>query len=97
VTAPARQRVDVWLWHARFTKSRALATKLVSEGGVRLVRDGASRQLEKPSVEVQPGDTLMFPLRGTLMAVKVEAIGARRGPPTEARRLYRELDAGGFA
>ena len=70
MTAPARQRVDIWLWHARFTKSRALATKLVTEGGVRLMRDGASRQLEKPSVEVKPGDALVFPLRGALRAVK---------------------------
>jgi ribosome-associated heat shock protein Hsp15 len=97
VTPPPRQRVDVWLWHARFTKSRALATRLVSEGGVRLMRDGASRQLEKPSVEVQPGDTLMFPLGGTLKAVKVESISPRRGPAPEARALYVELDAGGFA
>ena len=97
MTAPLRRRVDIWLWHARFTKSRALATKLVSEGGVRLMRNGASRQLERASTEVQPGDTLMFPLRGTLRAVKVEAIGARRGPPAEALGLYRELDAGGFA
>lgn len=97
MSAPARQRVDVWLWYARFTKSRALATKLVGEGGVRLVRDGASRQLEKASVEVQAGDALMFQFRGGMKAVKVEAIGIRRGPPAEARALYSELDAGGVA
>ena len=91
------QRVDIWLWHARFTKSRAAATRLVGEGGVRLMRDGSSRQLEKPSVEVQTGDALMFPLGGALRAVKVEAIGARRGPPAEARGLYSELDADALA
>jgi ribosome-associated heat shock protein Hsp15 len=97
VTAPLRQRVDIWLWHARFTKSRAAATRLVSEGGVRLVRDGASRQLEKPSVEVQPGDALLFPLRSALKAVRVEAISPRRGPAAEARGLYSELDAPSIA
>ena len=97
MNAAPRQRVDIWLWHARFTKSRAAATRLVSEGGVRLLREGASRQLEKPSVEVQPGDALMFPLHGALKAVRIEAIGARRGPATEARRLYSELDAPGVA
>ena len=70
---------------------------MVSEGGVRLMRDGSSRQLEKPSVEIQAGDTLMFPLRGTMKMVKVEAIGARRGPAVEAKGLYRELDADAFA
>ncbi|MFT3728803.1 MAG: RNA-binding S4 domain-containing protein [Terricaulis sp.] len=97
MTAAGRQRVDVWLWHARFTKSRALATKLVAEGGLRLIREGSSRGVEKAWVEVQTGDVLTFPLRGALKAIRVEAVGARRGPPTEARALYSELDAGGVA
>lgn len=86
-----RQRVDVWLWRARFTKTRAAATRLVSEGGVRLIRDGSSRQLEKPSAEVAVGDGLIFPLGASLRAVRVEALGARRGPAAEARMLYADL------
>jgi hypothetical protein len=35
----------------------------------------------------------LFPLRGRLVAIRVEGLGARRGPPTEARLLYSELDA----
>lgn len=35
-----RQRIDVWLFRARFAKTRAAAGRLVSEGGLRLVRDG---------------------------------------------------------
>ena len=97
MSEPMRQRVDVWLWHARFTKTRAGAARLVSEGGVRLLRNGSSRQLEKPASEVQAGDMLMFPLRGGFKAVKVEAIGLRRGPAPEARGLYSELDADAFA
>ncbi|MEZ5959227.1 MAG: S4 domain-containing protein [Hyphomonadaceae bacterium] len=88
-----RQRIDVWLFRARFVKTRAAASRLVVEGGVRLVHDGVPRRLEKPSVEVAPGDTLMFSRQGKLIAVEVKALGARRGPPTEARALYRELDA----
>ena len=32
----SNQRLDKWLWSARFFKSRALATKLLSAGRVRL-------------------------------------------------------------
>lgn len=93
----ARQRIDVWLFRARFAKTRAAATRLVAEGGVRIIHDGLPRRLEKPSVEVAPGDTLMFPRDGKLLAIRVKALGARRGPATEARSLYSELDAEAFA
>lgn len=85
-----RQRVDVWLWRARFAKTRAAASRLVSEGGVRLIRDGASRQLEKPSVEVAVGDGLIFPHGSGLRTVRVAGLAARRGPAAEARALYAE-------
>lgn len=88
-----RQRVDVWLFRARFAKTRAAAARLISEGGVRLVHHGVPRRLEKPSAEVEPGDALLLPRRSKLVAIKVEAVGARRGPPAEARTLYSELDA----
>jgi ribosome-associated heat shock protein Hsp15 len=88
-----RQRIDVWLFRARFAKTRAYAARLIAEGGVRLVHDGLPRRLEKASAEVVPGDTLMFSRRGKLIAIEVKGIGARRGPPAEARLLYSELDA----
>lgn len=88
-----RQRIDVWLFRARLAKTRAEAARLISEGGVRIVHDGVTRRLEKPSVEVTPGDALLLPHRGRLAALRVEALGARRGPAAEARLLYRELDA----
>lgn len=88
----ARVRIDVWLWRARFAKTRAAAVRLVSEGGVRVVRqDGASRALDKPSAEIAPGDTVLFPQHGVIRSVAVKAIGARRGPPAEARTLYGEV------
>jgi ribosome-associated heat shock protein Hsp15 len=62
-----------------------------------LVHDGVPRRLEKPSVEVARGDTLMFSHNGKIVAIRVEALGARRGPASEARSLYSELDADAFA
>ena len=47
---------------------------------------------EKPGRPVKVGDTLVFALGGRLTAVRVEAIGERRGPPVEARALYSPLE-----
>jgi ribosome-associated heat shock protein Hsp15 len=93
----ARQRLDIWLFRARFAKTRAAAASLISEGGVRIVHDGVPRRLEKPSAEVEPGDALLLPRDGHLVAVRVEALAQRRGPPGEARALYSELDAEALA
>jgi ribosome-associated heat shock protein Hsp15 len=93
VSPAPRQRVDLWLHRARFAKTRAAAARLIAEGGVRLVHDGQTRRLEKPSVEVAAGDTLLFPQRGRLIALRIEGLGERRGPASEARLLYVELDA----
>jgi ribosomal 50S subunit-recycling heat shock protein len=85
-------RVDVWLWRARFFKTRSLAARMVEEGRVRLTRAGAETRLDKPARPVKPGDGLVFALGGRLTAVRVEALGERRGPPAEARTLYTALD-----
>lgn len=86
-----RQRIDVWLHRARFAKTRGAAARLVTEGGVRLVRGGASRQLDKASAEVEAGDALVLPLRGQLRTIRIAKLGDRRGPSTEARQLYAEV------
>lgn len=90
--AETRQRVDLWLWRARFVKTRAAASRLVSEG-VRLARDGASRHLDKPSAELAVGDALTFPQEKGLRTVQVRALALRRGPPAEARALYSDIGA----
>lgn len=92
-----RQRIDVWLFRARLTKTRADAARLVAEGGVRLGRGSQNRRLEKASAEVACGDVLLLPQPGGARAIRVEGLGRRRGPPAEARALYRELDADGLA
>ncbi len=86
-----RVRLDVWLWRARFVKTRAEASRLITEGGVRVMRDGLSRRLDKASATIGPGDQLVLPLPAGLKAVRVQALGARRGPPGEARDLYADL------
>ena len=93
--APAETcRVDVWLWRARFFKTRSLAARIVEQGGVRLSRGGATISLDKPSRTVRGGDVLVFPVGVRWMAARIEALGVRRGPASEARRLYSVLEEG---
>ncbi|HEY2358081.1 MAG TPA: RNA-binding S4 domain-containing protein [Phenylobacterium sp.] len=86
-------RADVWLWRARFFKTRSAAAKFVDEGRVRLTRAGQESRLDKCARPVKVGDSLVFALGGRLIAVTVAALGERRGPPPEARTLYSMLDA----
>jgi ribosome-associated heat shock protein Hsp15 len=84
-------RVDVWLWRARFFKTRSLAARFVEDGRVRLTRAGVETRLDKPSRSVKVGDGLVFAIGGRLIAVAVEGLGERRGPASEARELYSPL------
>jgi ribosome-associated heat shock protein Hsp15 len=95
VSEPAETcRVDVWLWRARFFKTRSLAARVVEEGGVRLTRGGARIALDKPSRTVRGGDILVFPVGARWAAVRIEALGVRRGPASEARALYHVMEGG---
>jgi len=86
-------RADVWLWRARFFKTRALAAKFVESGRVRLTRSGlAEHRLDKPARPIKVGDQLVFALGGRLVALTVQAMGDRRGPAEEARTLYSTLE-----
>lgn len=85
-------RIDVWLWRARFFKTRALAARFADEGRLRLVRDGVESRVDKAARIVRVGDGLVFALGGKLTAVRIEARGFRRGPPEEARALYSPLE-----
>jgi ribosomal 50S subunit-recycling heat shock protein len=84
-------RADVWLWRARFFKTRTLAAKVCEEGRVRLTRDGSQTRLDKPARSLRIGDELVFAVGGRLTAVRIESLGERRGPPVEARALYSPL------
>ena len=86
-------RIDVWLWRARFFKTRTLAATFVEQGRVRLSRAEAETRVDKPSRTVKVGEGIVFAMGGRLVAIRVEALGYRRGPPSEARALYSTLEA----
>ena len=86
--AQAKIRVDKWLWHARFFKSRGLAGEVAGSGALRVNGDRVS----KPSQNVRPGDVLTFPKAGHIRVIRITAIANRRGPAAEAAGLYEDLD-----
>ena len=86
-------RIDVWLWRARFARTRSLAAAMVERGAVRLTHNGAQTRLDKPGRAVHVGDGLVFAIGGRLVELTVVAVGERRGPAEEARALYRLSEA----
>ncbi len=93
MTGEASCRADVWLWRARFFKTRSLSARFVEAGRVRLHRAGVETRLDKPSRGLRVGDGIVMAVGGRLITVTVEDLGERRGPPAEARLLYSELDS----
>jgi len=87
-------RADVWLWRARFFKTRSLATRFLTASRVRLTRGGETRIIAKPSLTLLPGDRLTLPLRRGIVQIEILGLGVRRGPPAEARALYADLASG---
>jgi ribosome-associated heat shock protein Hsp15 len=84
-------RIDLWLWRARFFKTRPLAQRFVEDGRVRLTRAGQESRLDKRSRTVRTGDILVFALGSRLVAIQVLDLGERRGPASEAQTLYKPL------
>ena len=90
-------RIDVWLWRARFARTRSAAAAMVEAGSVRLTHNGSQTRLDKPSRSVHLGDVLLFPAGARLVEVEVLAFGDRRGPAEVASGLWRDVaprDAG---
>lgn len=85
-------RADAWLWRARFFKTRSLAARFLDEGKVRLTRSGQESRIDKCARQVKTGDCLVFANGGRIVAIRVEALGERRGPPEEARKLYSQIE-----
>ena len=82
------QRIDRWLWFARFFKSRSLATKLCLSGRVRV----NGTLIAKAHHALKVGDVLTFPKGPHVRVIEVGALGHRRGPASEAQTLYRDLE-----
>jgi ribosome-associated heat shock protein Hsp15 len=87
--SPPSRRLDQWLWFARFVKTRSLAARLCAAGAV-TVNGSPAR---KANHLVRIGDTVAVPQGAFRRTVRVLALGARRGPASEARLLYEETAA----
>ena len=80
-------RVDLWLFYARFFKTRHLAAKVITKGRLRL----NGQRSAKPGHVIRPGDELTFPMGDAVRLIRVLATGTRRGSATEAQTLYLDL------
>jgi ribosome-associated heat shock protein Hsp15 len=81
----SRQRIDKWLWAARFFKTRSLAAAAVDGGRVKW-----NGQHVKPARELKPGDELDIVAGELRWTVIVRGVNAQRRPAPEARLLYEE-------
>jgi len=87
---PERQRLDKWLWFARFARTRSLAAALVTGGHVRV----NGRRAETAAKGLMVGDVLTVAAEHGTLLVRVLDLGERRGRAPEARSLYADLTAG---
>lgn len=81
-------RLDKWLWHVRFYKTRSLATAAISGGKVHL-----NAERVKPAHRVRVGDQVSLSLQGIVAEFNVLGLPVRRGPAAEAIAQYRETAA----
>ena len=86
--APTELRTDVWLWAARFFKTRSLAKQAIAGGKID-VNDGGC----KPAKLLRAGDVLRIVRGEERLEVIVLALSDRRGPASAAQTLYRESEA----
>lgn len=80
-------RLDLWLWAARFYKTRAIAKQAVEGHRVEVAGQHA-----KPSRTVRAGERLMIRRGDDVFHVEVLGVDDRRGPASAAQALYRESD-----
>ncbi|MEO6226747.1 MAG: RNA-binding S4 domain-containing protein [Thermomonas sp.] len=85
-------RLDLWLWAARFFKTRALAKHAIETGKV-----DVGGQRAKPSRGVRVGDALVIARGEERFEVEVIALSNARGPASIAQGLYRESEASRLA
>jgi len=81
-------RADVWLWAARFYKTRSLAKQMLAGGKVQV-----AGQAIKPSRMLRAGDVLTVNRANELYEITVLAVSDMRGPAVTAQALYREDEA----
>jgi ribosome-associated heat shock protein Hsp15 len=81
-------RLDKWLWHVRFYKTRSLATAAINGGKVHL-----NAERVKPAHRVRVGDRLTLALDGITAEFEVRELPRRRGPAAEAQMCFLETPA----
>src|ERR1700676_1669897 len=81
-------RIDIWLWAARFFKSRALAKRACELGRIE-----SNGQPAKPAREVRVGDRPRVTTEGAGFRGECLLLSAVRGPASVARRLDFESEA----
>jgi ribosome-associated heat shock protein Hsp15 len=79
------QRIDKWLWAARFYKTRSLATEAIHAGHIKL--NGST---VKPARELHPGDLLELMIGPSQWTIRVQQLNEQRRPASEAQQLYAE-------
>ena len=80
-------RLDTWLWYARFYKSRSLSSKAILSGKLRVNSD----KIIKPASKVKINDVLTINHINMVRIIQVQSLGSRRGPASEAQKLYNYL------
>jgi ribosome-associated heat shock protein Hsp15 len=86
-TAPDRQRIDRWLWHARIVRTRDAAASLAGAGYIRV--NGA--RIDAAGHFVRPGDVITVALDHSVRVLKVRGFVERRGPAGTGQPLYEDL------
>ena len=81
-------RLDLWLWAARFFRTRALAKQAIETGKVEV-----EGQRAKPARAVRVGEALRVVRGEEIFEVEVAGLSATRGPARVAQGLYLESDA----
>lgn len=81
-------RLDIWLWAARFYKTRAVAKQAIDTGKVEV---GGERA--KPSRNVRVGEALKIVRGDDTFMVEVTGLSERRVAASIAQSLYRESEA----
>lgn len=88
----ASVRLDLWLWAARFFKTRALAKQAIDTGKVEI-----DEQRAKPSRGVRIGDALVIARGEERFEIEVLALSDVRGSASVAQTLYRESETSRLA
>jgi ribosome-associated heat shock protein Hsp15 len=81
-----QQRIDIFLWHARFFKTRSISSQKIRSGKIRL----NGTLIKKSSVFVRSGDMLTFAQEDHIRVIKILTLGHRRGPAPEAALLFED-------